>query len=51
MILNSRENGPALVGIELRSADDYAALMNRMNEHRFEVKELNRDQTLFEYLV
>jgi len=48
---NSRENGPALVGIELRSADDYAALMNRMNEHRFEVKELNRDQTLFEYLV
>jgi threonine dehydratase len=47
----NRESGPALVGIELRSANDYAALMDRMQEYRFDVKELNRDQTLFEYLV
>jgi threonine dehydratase len=47
----NRENGPALVGIELKSANDYAALMERMLAFRFEVKELNRDQTLFEYLV
>lgn len=47
----ARENGPALVGIELKSADDYASLMQRMAAHRFEVIELNRDQTLFEYLV
>ncbi|MDB5152706.1 MAG: ilvA [Mucilaginibacter sp.] len=46
-----KENGPALVGIELKSADDYPALLGRMEEHRFEVIELNRDQTLFEYLV
>jgi threonine dehydratase len=46
-----KENGPALVGIELRSADDYAALLQRMEQERFEVIELNRDQTLFEYLV
>jgi threonine dehydratase len=46
-----KENGPALVGIELKSADDYPALLQRMEEHRFEVIELNRDQTLFEYLV
>ncbi|MGZ3812366.1 MAG: threonine ammonia-lyase IlvA [Mucilaginibacter sp.] len=46
-----KENGPALVGIELKSADDYPALLQRMEEERFEVIELNRDQTLFEYLV
>jgi threonine dehydratase len=48
---NSKENGPALVGIELKNAEDYPALLERMAEHRFEVIELNRDQTLFEYLV
>ncbi|MDB5137012.1 MAG: threonine dehydratase [Mucilaginibacter sp.] len=46
-----KENGPALVGIELLSADDYPALLKRMEEYRFEVIELNRDKTLFEYLV
>ncbi|QJD96903.1 threonine ammonia-lyase IlvA [Mucilaginibacter robiniae] len=46
-----RERGPALVGIELKSADDYPALRQRMEAHRFDVIEVNRDQTLFEYLV
>jgi threonine dehydratase len=46
-----KENGPALVGIELLSAADYPALLKRMKEYRFDVIELNRDQTLFEYLV
>lgn len=46
-----RERGPALVGIELKSADDYPALLQRMEEYRFDVIEVNRDQTLFEYLV
>jgi threonine dehydratase len=46
-----KENGPALVGIELLSAEDYPALLKRMKEYRFDVIELNRDQTLFEYLV
>jgi threonine dehydratase len=47
----SKENGPALVGIELKNAEDYPALLKRMEAHRFEVIEINRDQTLFEYLV
>jgi len=47
----SKENGPALVGIELKDAGDYPALLQRMAAHRFEVIEINRDQTLFEYLV
>ena len=46
-----KENGPALVGIELKSASDYPALLKRMEIHRFEVIELNREQTLFEFLV
>lgn len=46
-----RESGPALVGIELKSAEDYPALLQRMEAHRFDVIEVNRDQTLFEYLV
>ncbi|MCX2486012.1 threonine ammonia-lyase IlvA [Pedobacter sp. MR2016-24] len=47
----NRENGPALVGIELQEASDYASLKQRMADFKFEVIELNNDQTLFEYLV
>ncbi|ASU32729.1 threonine ammonia-lyase IlvA [Mucilaginibacter xinganensis] len=47
----SKESGPALVGIELKDAADYPALLKRMEENRFEVVELNKDQTLFEFLV
>lgn len=46
-----RERGPALVGIELRQAEDYEALLQRMRQHRFDFKEVNADQTLFEYLI
>ncbi|QNL52508.1 threonine ammonia-lyase IlvA [Olivibacter sp. SDN3] len=46
-----RERGPALVGIELQNAEDYDALLQRMRLHRFDVKEVNTDQTLFEYLI
>lgn len=48
---SEKESGPALVGIELKSADDYPALLKRMETYRFDVIELNRDQTLFEFLV
>ncbi|RZK65855.1 MAG: pyridoxal-phosphate dependent enzyme, partial [Pedobacter sp.] len=47
----NRENGPALVGIELTKPTDYDALLARMKEFKFEIIELNNDQTLFEYLV
>lgn len=47
----NRENGPALVGIELQESSDYASLKQRMDEFKFEVIELNNDQMLFEYLV
>ena len=47
----AKENGPALVGIELKNAEDYPALLQRMEAHRFDVIEINKDATLFEYLV
>lgn len=47
----NRENGPALVGIELSKKDDYPSLLQRMKDFKFEIIELNQDQTLFEYLV
>lgn len=46
-----KEYGPALVGIELKSADEYPALVNRMEHLKFDFKEINSDLTLFEYLV
>ncbi|HEY1007121.1 MAG TPA: threonine ammonia-lyase IlvA [Sphingobacteriaceae bacterium] len=46
-----RERGPALVGIELKSAGDYPSLLARMTRHRFDFKEINNDHTLFEYLI
>src|SRR3546814_3588066 len=46
-----RERGPALVGIELQDAADYAALIDRMRKNRFDFKEVNNDPTLFEYLI
>ena len=46
-----RERGPALVGIELQNAADYAALVERMRGHRFDFKAVNNDPTLFAYLI
>lgn len=46
-----RERGPALIGIELRYNNDYPALLERMRTHRFDYKEINKDPTLFEYLI
>lgn len=46
-----RESGPALVGIELKSPEDYTSLLERMKAFKFDIIELNQDQTLFEYLV
>lgn len=47
----NKENGPALVGIELADKNDYTNLLQRMEGAKFEVVPLNQDATLFEYLV
>lgn len=47
----NKENGPALVGIELSNKDDYESLLQRMKDFKFDAVPLNQDATLFEYLV
>ncbi len=46
-----KERGPALVGIELKDAKDYASLAERMTHYGFDFKEINQDETLFEYFI
>jgi threonine dehydratase len=48
---HNKENGPALVGIELSCKDDYAALINRMEKYGIAYTELNRDLNLFNLLI
>ncbi|GLB57869.1 threonine ammonia-lyase IlvA [Cytobacillus sp. NCCP-133] len=48
---NNKENGPALVGIELKHQEDYGDLIERMNRKGFSYKEINKDSNLFHLLV
>lgn len=47
----NKENGPALVGIELQSKKDYELLMQKMQTFNVHYTELNKNDTLFGYLV
>lgn len=48
---NTKEAGPALVGIEIGKKDDYQPLLERMDKYGIEYKILNEDPTLFNFLV
>lgn len=48
---HNKENGPALVGIELKSREDYEPLIGRMKRKGFQFAELNKDPLLFNLLV
>ena len=48
---HNKDNGAALVGIELKRAEDYAGLIERMNKKGLEFIELNKDAVLFNLLV
>jgi threonine dehydratase len=48
---NNKEAGPALVGVELLSRDDYDRLLLNMNKFQINYTELSKDNTLFSYLV
>ena len=47
----SREKGPAVVGIELKSKEDFDPLMERMKQRNFFGEYLNDNPDLFVYLV
>lgn len=48
---NSRENGPALVGIETRSRQDYYSLVKKMDEYRINYTHVNDSPDLFHFLI
>ncbi len=47
----NKEIGPALVGIELQNKHDYKALIEKMLQYNIDFTELNKNDTLFGYLV
>ncbi|HRD56638.1 MAG TPA: threonine ammonia-lyase [Ferruginibacter sp.] len=46
-----KERGPALIGIELKSKTDYEVLLQKMQQYQINFTELNKNDTLFSYLV
>lgn len=48
---NNKENGPALVGIELQRKENYNDLIERLNKKGFSYTEVNKDQDLFNLLI
>jgi len=48
---HNKETGPALVGVELRERKDYDVLLEKMKQYQINYTELNKNDTLFGYLV
>jgi threonine dehydratase len=48
---HNKETGPALIGIELKNREDYDRLLKNMRRYLINYIELNKDDTLFGYLV
>jgi threonine dehydratase len=48
---HNKETGPALIGIEVKSKEDFDFLINRMNSHKLNYTLVNQNENLFEYLV
>jgi len=48
---HNKESGPALVGIELQSREDYEVLLSNMDKYNINYTELNKNDNLFGYLV
>lgn len=48
---HNKESGPALVGIELRSKEDYEVLLQNLNRYHVNFTELKKDDDAFGYLV
>ena len=47
----NKENGPALVGVELQSRSDYNSLLSKMKDSNIGFSEINKNDQLFGYLI
>lgn len=48
---HNKETGPALVGIELKSREDYDTLLENLNRYHINFTELKKDDNMFGYVV
>ena len=48
---HNKETGPALVGIELQSREDYTSLLENLTAYKINFTELKKDDNAFGYLV
>jgi threonine dehydratase len=48
---HNKETGPALIGIEVKSREDFNSLIERMDEFKLNYTLVNQNENLFEYLV
>ncbi|MCS6973619.1 MAG: threonine ammonia-lyase [Cyclobacteriaceae bacterium] len=48
---HNKETGPALVGIEVKSKNDFSSLIDRMNNHQLNYTLINQHENLFEYII
>jgi threonine dehydratase len=48
---HNKETGPALIGIEVKSKEDFNSLIQRMDGHKLNYTLVNQNENLFEYLV
>lgn len=48
---HNKETGPALIGIEVKSKEDFNALIQRMDGYKLNYTLVNQNENLFEYLV
>lgn len=48
---NNKDNGPALVGIELQKRENYNELMQRMEKKGFQYVEVKKGSSLYQFLI
>jgi threonine dehydratase len=48
---HNKESGPALVGLELKSKNDYTALIDNMKKFQINYNEINKDDNIYGYLI
>ncbi|SDH67369.1 threonine ammonia-lyase IlvA [Myroides phaeus] len=48
---NSRESGPAVVGVELKNSEDFLMLEQQLKTHNFSYRYLNGNEDLFTQLI
>ena len=49
--MTNKEDGPALIGVEVESKEDFEALVHRMDANNIAYEYINENNKLFEILI